>query len=67
MVGSPGLAMIPALLAVAILALAVREPAAAASAGSAREPIRRRDLRQLTPAYWLVVAFGSLFTLARFS
>ena len=30
-------------------------------------PIRRANLRRLSPAYWWVVGIGAVFTLARFS
>lgn len=59
-------AVAPGLLAVSILAFAVREPATP-SAKSSRHPIRFRDIAHLGSAYWMVVAFGSVFTLARFS
>jgi len=59
-------ALAPGLLAVSILAFAVREPTTP-SAKSARHPIRFRHIAHLGSAYWMVVAFGSVFTLARFS
>ncbi|MCV2367935.1 MFS transporter [Roseateles oligotrophus] len=59
-------AVIPAAMAVALLAFGVHEPRS--SAGKKRlNPISRANLRQLSPAYWWVVAIGGLFTLARFS
>ncbi|MEJ5991093.1 MFS transporter [Ramlibacter sp. PS3R-8] len=60
------LAAIPAVLSVLLLVVGVREPAR--PAGAVRtNPIRRDSLRQLSRAYWWVVAIGALFTLARFS
>ena len=59
-------AVIPAILSVALLAVGVREPDAPPRAQRVN-PIRRESLRQLAPAYWWVVALGALFTLARFS
>jgi MFS family permease len=59
-------AVIPGLLAVSILALGVKEPVTEGSA-SPRPPIRFRDLKQFQFPYWLVVGFGTVFTLARFS
>ncbi|MCE1163214.1 MAG: MFS transporter, partial [Thiomonas sp.] len=62
-------AVIPAVIAVAILAFGVREPrrvrvhAAAAQAG--RKAWDWRAARELPPAYWRVVALAALFTLAR--
>jgi len=66
-------AVLPAGLAVAVLAFGVREPERAASdapAPSARRPwspIRRDELARLPARLWLVVAFGAVLTLARFS
>ena len=61
------LAVPPAFIAVALLALGVEEPAAAATARPPRTPIRRAELGQLTHAYWTVVGLGAVLTLARFS
>lgn len=59
-------AVIPGLMAVALLWLGVREPAHVV--GSKRtNPIRRENLRRLGSAYWWVVGIGAIFTLARFS
>lgn len=60
------IAVIPGGCAVAILALSVREPSALAAKTSARS-MRFRHIANLGTAYWMVVAFGALFTLARFS
>ena len=59
-------AVIPGLLAVALLWLGVREPDKPAPERRSN-PIRRDNLRRLGTAYWWVVAVGGLFTLARFS
>ena len=59
-------AVIPGLLAVALLLLGVREPAAPL-AEKRHNPIRRDNLKRLSGAYWWVVAVGAVFTLARFS
>lgn len=59
-------AVIPAALAVGLLILGVREPMRQQQ-GMRVNPIRRENLRRLTPDYWWVVAIGALFTLARFS
>jgi MFS family permease len=60
------IAVIPAVLAVALLAFGVREPVT--ERGEKREfPIRRENLRRMGPAFWWVVAVGGVFTLARFS
>jgi len=59
-------AVIPGLLSVALLLLGVREPPR--QGGDKRSnPIRRDNLRRLSPAYWWVVGIGAVFTLARFS
>ena len=59
-------AVVPAALAVLVLAVAVREPARAVRT-RARAPIRLADARRFTSRYWLVVALGAVLTLARFS
>ena len=59
-------AVIPGLLAVALLLWGVREPERAAGAPRTN-PIRRDNLRRLSGAYWWVVGVGAVFTLARFS
>ncbi|MCA0324745.1 MAG: MFS transporter [Proteobacteria bacterium] len=60
-------AVVPGLLAVALLVLGVREPARPAGSARLGNPIRRENLRRLGRAYWWVVAVGAVFTLARFS
>ncbi|MGQ0695064.1 MAG: MFS transporter [Nitrospiraceae bacterium] len=59
-------AVIPGLMAVVLLQFGVQEP----EPGQTRKgttPISRDNLIRLGPAYWWVVAIGSVFTLARFS
>lgn len=59
-------AVVPGLLAVALLWFGVREPER--RAGEARSnPIRKANLKRLNAAYWWVVGIGAIFTLARFS
>lgn len=59
-------AVVPGLLAVALLVAGVREPDR--PAGQRRDnPIRRENLRRLGGGYWWVVGVGAVFTLARFS
>ena len=60
------IAVIPAVLAVALLALGVREPARH-TAAKRTNPISRASLKRLGAPYWWVVAIGTAFTLARFS
>jgi MFS family permease len=59
-------AVIPGILAVLLLAVGVKEPPHA-SASKGINPINRTSLRQLSGAYWWVVAIGAVFALARFS
>lgn len=60
-------AILPGLLAVALLLFGVREPAVQAEAKRRGNPISRAQLARLGGAYWQVVAIGAVFTLARFS
>ncbi|AFT89031.1 major facilitator superfamily protein [Paraburkholderia phenoliruptrix BR3459a] len=60
------LAVIPGLLAVALLTVGVHEPAR--EPGTKRlNPIRLENLKKLGASYWWVVAIGGVFALARFS
>lgn len=60
------LAVIPGMLAVALLAFGIDEPARAP--GEPRvNPIRRDVVKQLGARYWWVVTVGAVFALARFS
>ncbi|MFP5430844.1 MAG: MFS transporter [Gammaproteobacteria bacterium] len=59
-------AVIPGLLAVALLVWGVREPERHTDA-LRTNPIRRDNLKRLSGAYWWVVGIGAVFTLARFS
>jgi MFS family permease len=59
-------AVIPGVLAVALLVVAVLEPPRPPGARRAN-PIRRDNLRRLGRSYWWVVIVGAVFTLARFS
>ncbi|WP_042426489.1 MFS transporter [Comamonas granuli] len=59
-------AVVPGLLAVALLLFGIREPERPAS-GKRTNPIRRDNLRRLGNDYWWVVGVGAVFTLARFS
>jgi MFS family permease len=59
-------AVIPGLMAVALLLFGVQEPAPCPIRTWAN-PIRRDNLIRLGRSYWWVVGIGSVFTLARFS
>jgi MFS family permease len=58
-------AVIPAVLAVVVLMLGVEEPSRPQRKSGV--PLRATEIGALGPAYWLVVAAGAVFTLARFS
>ncbi len=62
-------AIIPGVLAVAMLLFGVQEPERASGTAPAHHlnPVSRANLRRLSPAYWRVVVIGGMFTLARFS
>ena len=59
-------AVIPGVLAVALLLFGVREPPPQQN-GKRINPIRRENLTRLSAPYWWVVGIGAVFTLARFS
>jgi MFS family permease len=60
-------AVIPAVLAVLVLAFGVREPEETRPARPARFPLHWDELTRLGGGFWLVVAVSTLFGLARFS
>lgn len=60
-------ASVPAVLAVAVLALGVREPARTRQAGDAPSPVPGRQLLTLGARFWWLVAIATLLTLGRFS
>lgn len=62
-----GLAVIPAAIAVILLIFGVEEPAASKAPHAARSPIRWAEVRSIGAPFWLAVAVGVLFTMARFS
>ncbi len=59
-------ALVPGLMAVGLLLFGVQEPATR-QVPTAGNPIRWETLTRLRSAYWWVVGFGAIFTLARFS
>ena len=61
------LAAVPAVLAVALLVVAVREPPAASPRADGQPAFRLSDLRALSRRYWWIVGLGAVLTLARFS
>lgn len=60
-------AVVPAALAVIVLVTLVRESNSIGSSQVKRAPLKVSDIKSLSLRYWLVVALGSVFTLARFS
>jgi MFS family permease len=59
-------AVVPGLMAVALLATGIREPVTVHS-GQRSNPVSRSNLRRLGRSYWWTVLVGAVFTLARFS
>jgi MFS family permease len=62
-----GFAVIPAAFAVALLVLGVDEPAAGKAPRAAASPIRWSEVGAIGAPFWIAVAVGMLFTMARFS
>lgn len=60
-------AVAPALVAVLLLIIAVHEPASPAHAAGPGTRLKPADIKGLSVRYWLVIALGAVFTLARFS
>jgi MFS family permease len=60
-------AVIPAVIAVVLLAVAIREPEHAPHPADERRRVTPADVRRLSRAFWWVVLLGAVFTLARFS
>ncbi len=61
------IAVLPAFLAVVLLAVGVREPERAVSSTTPRVLFTRHSLTQLPLEYWVIVILGGVFTLSRFS
>jgi MFS family permease len=60
------LAVIPGFLSVLLLLFGIKEPEEGEKKPRSN-PIRRENLRRLSPVYWWVVTIGTILTLARFS
>jgi MFS family permease len=60
-------AVIPAFLSFAVIVFGVQEPERPADQPPVRSPLSRAQIARLGHAFWIVVALGGLFTLARFS
>jgi MFS family permease len=59
-------AVVPGLMSVGLLLFGIREPAQRQTS-TRRNPIQWDTLARFQSAYWWVVGFGAIFTLARFS
>jgi MFS family permease len=60
-------AVLPAFIAVGLLIFGLREPEHDPAPAAMRKVLYREHVRKLRLDYWLVVALGGVFTLARFS
>jgi MFS family permease len=60
-------AAVPAALAVLLIVVGVQEPDGIKATAKRGWPIRKEDLKRLPPSFWMAIAIGIVFTLARFS
>ena len=60
-------ALLPATLAVLLIVIGVREPDGTQPTAQRGWPVRKQDLKRMPPAFWMVIAIGVVFALARFS
>jgi len=60
-------AVAPALLCVALIIVAVHEPARPQNLREVKSPLSAAELARLGPACWWVIAISGVFTLSRFS
>ena len=60
-------ALIPALIAVALVVVGVEDATNAKGASEARPPISIADIKRFPRAFWILVVIGAVFSLARFS
>jgi MFS family permease len=61
------IAVIPAFVSAALIAIGVQEPERPPDVRTVKAPFSRSELARLPTAYWMVVAVSAVFTLARFS
>ena len=61
------IAVLPAFLSFALIAVVVREPDRPQGLRRAKMPLSLRELGRLGATYWWIVAVAAVFTLARFS
>jgi MFS family permease len=60
-------AVVPAALSVMLIVVGVQEPDGIKATAKRGWPIRKEDLKRLSRSFWMVIAIGVMFTLARFS
>ena len=60
-------AAVPAAFAVILIVVGVREPDGIKGTATHGWPIRKDELKRLPRSFWMVIAIGVVFTLARFS
>ena len=60
-------ALLPAALSVLLIVVGVKEPDGIKGTAKRGLPIRKEELKRLSPAFWVVIAIGVVFTFARFS
>jgi MFS family permease len=60
-------AVVPAAFAVLLIVVGVREPDGTKATAKRGWPIHKEELKRMSGAFWVVVAIGMAFTLARFS
>lgn len=60
-------AVVPAIMAVVLLMVAIREPEHPQGQVGERGRLTAADVRRLPRAYWWIVLLGAMFTLSRFS
>jgi MFS family permease len=60
-------ALVPALFAVILAVVGVQEPDGIKKTSEHGWPIHMKEIRRLSPSFWMVVAIGVVFTFARFS
>ena len=61
------IAVIPAVLAIVVLMVALKESPKRPSSGAPRLRMRRSEIARFAPAFWWAIAIASLLSLARFS
>jgi len=60
-------ALLPASLAVLLIVVGVREPDGTRATARRGWPVRKEELKRMPAAFWVVIAIGVVFALARFS